>query len=104
MALSHEEQEYVRKVGRWFYGHPPAQVNEQLANVVAEMMQKVLDGTNAMHLVPRPTGGVPGFAWLVSEGVQAWWRVHHDDRVYNAVKQAVAMGYKSTYAMAEMGL
>jgi hypothetical protein len=104
MALSNEEQEYVRNVGRWFYGQAPSQVNEALAGVVAEMMQKVIEGTNAMHLVPRPTGGVPGFSWLVSQGVQAWWRVHHEDRVYLAVKQSVAMGYKSTYTMAEMGI
>ncbi|MFO0758106.1 MAG: hypothetical protein U0359_16540 [Byssovorax sp.] len=104
MALTQEEEDYVRNVGRWFYGHAPAQVNEQLAAVVAEMVQKVLEGTNAMHLVPRPTGGMPGALWLVSQGVQAWWRVHHEDRVYLAVKQSVALGYKSTYAMAEMGL
>lgn len=104
MALSNEEQEYVRAVGKWFYGSPPSQVTDQLATVVAEMMLKVVEGSRAMHLVPRPSGGVPGPAWLVSQAVQAWWRTAHEDRVYFAVKQAVALGYKSTYAMAELGL
>lgn len=104
MALSHEEQEYVREVGAWFYGQPPAQVTEELANVVSEMVQKVMEGSKAMHLVPRPTYGVPGWTWLVSQGVQAWWRSSRNDRVYVAVKDAVAMGYRSTYTMAEMGL
>ena len=104
MALTHEEQEYVRAVGNWFYGSPPAQVTDQLAAVVAEMMQKVVDGSKAMHLVPRPTGGVPGVTWLVSQAVMAWWRTHHEERVYYAVKMAVAAGYRSTYAMAELGL
>jgi len=104
MALSHEDQEYVRAVGKWFYGQAPAQVTEELAKVVAEMMLKVVEGSRAMHLVPRPAGGMPGAAWLCSQAVQAWWRTHHEDRVYYAVKQSVAMGYKSSYAMAEMGL
>lgn len=104
MALSHEEQEYVRAVGKWFYGSPPAQVTDQLAQVVSEMMLKVVEGSKAMHLVPRPSGGVPGVGWLLSQAVQAWWRSAHEDRVYYAVKAAVAAGYRSTYAMAEMGI
>ncbi len=104
MSLSHEDQEYVRAVGKWFYGNPPGQVTEQLAAVVAEMMLKVVDGTKAMHLVPRPSGGMPGVSWLLSQAVQAWWRQHSEERVYHAVKVSVAMGYKSTYAMAELGI
>lgn len=104
MALSDEEKEYVRAVGKWFYGTAPVDVTENLAKVVAEMMLKVVEGTKAMHLVPRPTGGVPGASWLVSQAVQAWWRVHHEEQVYYAVKSAVALGYRSTYTMAEMGL
>lgn len=104
MALSHEEQEYVRAVGKWFYGHAPTEVNDRLAEVVAEMLQKVVEGSKAMHLVPRPSGGMPGVTWLVSQAVQAWWRTHHEERVYDSVKQAVALGYRSTYAMAEMGI
>lgn len=104
MALSQEEQEYVREVGKWFYGAAPGQVTEQLAQVVAEMMLKVVEGSKAMHLVPRPSGGMPGPAWLVSQAVQAWWRTAREDRVYYAVKVAVAAGYRSTYAMAELGI
>lgn len=104
MALSHEEQEYVRAVGKWFYGTAPVDVNESLAKVVAEMLLKVVEGTKAMHLVPRPSGGMPGVSWLVSQAVMAWWRSHHEEQVYFAVKQSVALGYRSTYAMAEMGL
>lgn len=104
MALSHEEQEYVRDVGRWFYGAPPSHVSDQLAQVVAEMVLKVVEGSRAMHLVPRPSGGVPGVSWLVGQAVQAWWRTAREDRVYHAVKVTVAAGYKSTYAMAELGI
>ncbi|MBK8255467.1 MAG: hypothetical protein IPK82_22750 [Polyangiaceae bacterium] len=102
--MTQEEIDYVRNVGKWFYGSPPGQVTPQLAQVVAEMMLKVVEGSKAMHLVPRPTGGPPGVTWLLSQAVQAWWRVHHEEKVYYAVKVAVAAGYRSTYAMAEMGL
>ena len=102
MELSDQDKDYVRNVGRWFYGAAPQNINERLATVVAEMMLKVVEGSRAMHLVPRPTGGVPGVSWLVSQAVQAWWRTAHEDRVYFAVKAAVAAGYKTTYAMAEL--
>ncbi|MBI4956484.1 MAG: hypothetical protein HY908_30995 [Myxococcales bacterium] len=104
MGMSDDEKEYVRRVGSWFYGHAPSQVTEELGNVVAEMMQKCIDGTKAMHLVPRPTGGMPGWTWLVSQAVRAWWDVHHTERVYEAVKRSVALGYKSAYHMAELGV
>lgn len=104
MNLSTEEMEYVRAVGKWFYGQPPAQVTDQLAQVVSEMMLKVVEGSRAMHLVPRPAGGPPGITWLLSQAVQAWFRTHSEEKVYYAVKVSVAAGYKSTYAMAELGI
>lgn len=104
MALSDEDINYVRAVGKWFYGQEPAQVTEELAKVVAEMVLKVVEGSKAMHLVPRPSGGLPGITWLLSNAVRAWWQTHHEERVYYSVKAAVALGYKSTYAMAELGL
>ena len=105
MSLSHEDQEHCRQVARWFYGSEPQDVNEQVAEVLAEMLHKVIDGSRMMDLVPRPTGGVPGAGWLVSQGVQIWWRTHANrDKVYSTVKQSVAWGYKSKYHMAELGL
>lgn len=99
-----EEQEHVRALGRWFYGSAPATVNEEMAALLAEMLEKVLEGSRAMHLVPRPSGGVPGVAWLASNGVRAWFRAHHEDRVYESVKSAVALSYRSRYTMAELGI
>jgi len=40
----------------------------------------------------------------VTQAFNAWWRSAREDKVYHAVKVTVAAGYKSTYAMAEMGL
>jgi hypothetical protein len=102
--MTSDEIDYIRNVGRWFYGHPPANVSNELGEVVAEMVYKVVEGSRMMHLVPRPTGSVPGIGWLISQAVQAWWRSHHEERVYVAVKNAVALGYKSTYTMAELGV
>lgn len=104
MALSYEDKEFCRQLGKWFYGEEPADVNEELANLLAEMLKKTLEGSHAMDLVPRPAGGPPGIAWLVSQGVQAWFRTHREQRVYETVKRSVAWGYKSKYRMAEAGI
>lgn len=104
MSLSYEDAEFCRKVGRWFYGTEPQNVSEELANLLAEMVHKVLEGSHMMDMVPRPTGGPPGWTWLVSQGVQIWWRTHHDQRVYETVKRTVAWTHRSQYHMAEMGI
>jgi hypothetical protein len=57
-----------------------------------------------MGFVPRPTGGPPGLAWLVSNAVRSWWEFHRDDRVYETVRRTVALKYKSVYTMAELGI
>lgn len=104
MALTTEEAEQCRQLGRWFYGMEPSNVNDELANVLSEMLAKTLEGSRMMHLVPRPPAGVPGIAWLASQGVQAWFRSQRDNRVYAIVKQTVAAGYRSSYQIAELGL
>jgi hypothetical protein len=101
--MTDQDKEYVRAVGKWFYGSAPQFVTRELAKVIAEMMLKVVEGSRAMHLVPRPTGGVPTIGWLVSQAVQGWWRYHNEEKVYYAVKVTVAAGYKSVYSIAEMG-
>ena len=99
--MTSEEEAHVRAVGRWFYGTDPVCVTDTLGDVVAEMLAKVIEGSKMMNLVPRPTGGPPGLAWVVSQGVQMWFRSHRNDRVYETVKRAVALGYKSVYASAQ---
>jgi hypothetical protein len=99
--MTRDEEAHIRAVGRWFYGTDPAIVNEAVGDVLAEMVQKVVEGSHMMNLVPRPTGGPPGWGWLVSQGVQMWWRTHHSERVYEAVKRSVALGYKSAYNLAQ---
>jgi hypothetical protein len=99
--MTSEEEAHIRAVGRWFYGIEPANVTDALGDVVAEMVHKVLEGSRAMNLVPRPTGGPPGLAWVASQGVQMWFRSHRTDRVYEAVKRSVALGYKSVYNAAQ---
>lgn len=102
MGMSREDQEFVSRVGQWFYGSRPNKVNEALGNVVAEMLQKVIEGTKAMHLVPRPTGILPGWTWLVSQAGQSLWRSIHEDKVYIMVKDAVAVSYKFAYYDAQI--
>jgi hypothetical protein len=101
MGLSTEDAEHISNVGKWFYGTPPHAVNEAVGDVLAEMVKKVLEGSHMMDLVPRPPAGPPGWAWLVSQGVQIWWRTHHGERIYQTVKDAVAWGYRSEYEIAQ---
>jgi hypothetical protein len=102
--MTDDEERHVRALGRWFYGNDPANVNDELANVLAKMLAATIDGSRAMGFVPRPTGGPPGVAWVVSNAVRSWWEYHRDDRVYETVRRTVALKYKSVYTMAELGL
>lgn len=102
--MTAEEQQAVRELGRWFYGREPQVVTDELAVVLAEMLQEALTGSKAMHLVPRPTGGPPGVTWLLSQGVQMWWRAQKSDKVYETIRRTVALKYKSRYHLAELGL
>ncbi len=99
--MTPDEETHIRAVGRWFYGTDPATVTDALGDVLAEMVQKVIEGSRMMNLVPRPTGGPPGLSWVASQGVQMWFRAHRTDRVYEAVKRSVALGYKSAYNLAQ---
>lgn len=102
--MTSEQQQMVRELGQWFYGREPQVANEEVAGVLAEMLQETLAGSKMMDLVPRPTGGPPGLTWLVGQAVQMWWRSRRSDRVYETIKRTVALKYKSRYAMAEMGI
>ena len=102
--MTAEEELSVRELGRWFYGREPQVVSDEVASLLAEMLQETLAGSKAMHLVPRPTGGPPGVAWLLGQAVQAAWRSSRSDKAYETIKRTVALKYKSRYHLAEMGL
>jgi hypothetical protein len=102
--MTDEEERHVRAIARWFYGEEPDTVNDEVASVLGTMLQKTLEGSRAMHLVPRPTGGPPGLAWLMSQAVRSWWSYHHSEKVYETVKRTIAWSYRSQYRMAVLGL
>lgn len=103
MAMSQEDQDFCRELGEWFYGSAPHTVNNELGEVLAVMLNAVIEKSKALDLVPRPTMSVPGVAWLVSEGVKAAFRVHKAEAYDMAVK-AVALQYRSQYEIAQLGI
>jgi hypothetical protein len=102
--MTDDEDRHIRAIARWFYDEEPQVVNEEVAAILSKMLLKTLEGSRAMHLVPRPTGGPPGIAWLAGQAVRSWWSYHHSDKVYETVKRTVAWSYRSQYQIAAMGL
>ncbi len=101
------DDEMVIEVLNFFYPDNP--INEHLLNtesrdLAAVMYAEGLKASDAMHLVPRPSLN-PSFSWLQKEAVKAAWRsIQEDNNIYDAVKNTVALKFKSKYAMAKSGI
>jgi hypothetical protein len=95
---------YVKAVCKFFYGSEPSEVNDKLKEVAAKMLWAAIEKSKALDLVPRPPGGRPGIAWLVSQAVQAFFRSQANTKIYDAARKAVAYQYKTEYELARQGV
>lgn len=68
------------------------------------MLHEALNASKAMDFVPRPAGFKPGIGWLISQAVQMAWRASGKQRIYEAVRRAVALKYRSRYELAKLGI
>jgi hypothetical protein len=75
--MTAQEESHVRDVLKFFYPElsPVQTINSELADLAALMLKEALEGSKAMDLVPRPPGFMPGIGWLISQGVQTFWRM-----------------------------
>ena len=101
--MNEEDKQFCREVGEWFYGSPPHTVTKELAEVLAKMLAAVQDKSKALSMLPQPTMSIPGWGWLVSEGVKVAFRSQKDEAFDMAVK-AVALQHRTEYEMAQMGM
>jgi hypothetical protein len=104
--MSPADEQHVKEVLRFFYPDevPPATISDEVGSLAAEMLNEALIGSKAMDFVPRPAGFQPGLGWLISQAVQIAWRQQGKQRIYEAVRRAVALKCKSRYAMAKLGV
>ncbi len=96
---------FVVEVLAFFYTErlQESQLNSQLRELAARMFDAAVEASNAMDLVPRPPGGRPGFAWLISQIVQAAYRrLIRERRIYQSVRVSVARNFRSEYELAKM--
>ena len=104
--MSPADEQHVKDILKFFYPDevPPSTISDEVGALAAEMLHEALLGSKAMDVVPRPAGFQPGLGWLTSQAVQMAWRRQGKQRIYEAVRRAVALKCKSRYAMAKLGV
>jgi GH24 family phage-related lysozyme (muramidase) len=79
------------------------QLNDNLRDVAADAVWRATQGSEALDLVPRPSNGKPGIAWLVTQAVQIGFRRAQNRCIYEAVRLVVKAALKSDYQYAKIG-
>jgi hypothetical protein len=104
--MTPQEQDQVKDVLKFFYPTSPPILNvtPELGDLAALMLKEALEGSKAMNFVPRPAGFMPGVGWLLSQAVQMFWRSQAKTKIYDAVRQTVALKHRSEFEMAKLGL
>ena len=104
--MSHADENHVKNVLRFFYPQqiPPDRISDDVGQLAAEMLSEALKGSKAMDFVPRPPGSIPGVSWLISQAVQMAWRRIGNQKIYDIVRQTVALKFRSRYEMAKLGI
>ena len=101
--MTNEEKDFIQELAEWFYGTKPDQVTAEMGEVLSEMLAAVVEKSEALNYVPRPTATRPGLAWLVSEGVMIGFR-SQKVQAYDIAVKTVALQYRSLYEMAKLGI
>jgi hypothetical protein len=104
--MTREEEQHVREVLAFFFRdeQAPLAITPELATLAAEMLDAAWRASDAIDLLPRPPGFVPGAGWLVSQAVQIVWRKTGKQRIYEMVRKDLAWSRRSEYRMALQGL
>lgn len=101
-----EDDEMVREILNFFYPDDslPEQLNDQLRDLAAVMLQSAIRGSEGMDLIPRP-GFYPAKGWLRSEAgriARRWFRsqVLSNRSIYEALRRDLSLAYRSRFILA----
>lgn len=99
-----EDDAFVLDVLEFFFDErlQPAQLNDTLRDLAATCVWEATKGSKAMDLVPKPTGTLPDFKWLVKQAVQIAFRASQNKCFYEAVRVTIKRNFRSAYELAKM--
>jgi hypothetical protein len=106
--MNREEKEYIAKVINYFSGAnivTPKKINDHVATVAYEALQRVRTCSAAVDMVPRPTYSSPGIKYIVKELVGIGKRIaKNGDDIYYICKLAVSDAYRTKIRLSLIGL
>lgn len=104
-----EEQERLREIAGAIWTPQLAagwNMNAEVAEVLSQATDRILQCSEAFALVPRPPGFVPGLGYLVQywKNLRDYFLVVKDNRTYRACVVSTAAYYRSIIEMASAGI
>ncbi|MFF6906325.1 hypothetical protein ACFY9Q_10335 [Streptomyces sp. NPDC012389] len=104
-----EEQEHLREIAGAIWTPQLAagwNMNAEVADVLSQATERILQCSEAFSLVPRPPGFVPGLGYLVQywKNLRDYFLVVKDNRTYRACVVSTAAYYRSIIEMASAGI
>lgn len=81
-------------------------MNAEVAGVLSQATERILECSAAFALVPRPPGFVPGLGYLVQywKNLRDYYLVVKQNRTYRACVVSTAAYYRSIIEMASQGI
>ncbi|MCB0259700.1 MAG: hypothetical protein KDE62_08275 [Calditrichaeota bacterium] len=104
--VSEKDKDSIREVLTLFYPQsPPDAINDRLALLAAKMFYEALKAARLMDILPRPPGGKPGIAWLVTQIFVIFFRgVGSKHQIPVVVRRTVGRNFRSEYEMNKLGI
>ncbi|MFD4828400.1 hypothetical protein ACFWPV_00850 [Streptomyces uncialis] len=104
-----EEQERLREIAGAIWTPELAagwNMNAEVAGVLSQATERILECSAAFALVPRPPGFVPGLGYLVQywKNLRDYYLVVKQNRTYRACVVSTAAYYRSLIEMASQGI
>jgi len=107
-APSPADQEELRKIAISIWGDTAAawKMNADVGNLLVSVTDEIMQCSAAVGLVPRPTGGVPGWSYLAKNALQIANHIAgiSRNRIYKACVTSAARNWKSAVHLASMGM
>lgn len=101
-------QEELRKIAMSIWGDAAAtwEMNADVGNLLVIVTDEIMQCSAAVGLVPKPTGGVPGWSYLAKNALQITNHITglSRNRIYKICVTSAARNWRSAVHLASMGM
>lgn len=93
--LSDDDKKKCSELYKWATGidHPQNVWNDAAADLLADMYAEICRCSKAMNFVPRPSGGRPGWLWLIRNAFSSI--IRNKNKIYEICRQVNGAKYKN---------